>query len=125
MKSSDRPSSFGQQAAEILARMTKEEFLAAIEERCPELIHGQGPKPKDAMVPGPRHDSGPSLQKVWDARRKGAKAKGQSGKAVAPEPAAGRTDLKSAATKAQPDVKAGTTKGTKVHVKSESAKPHE
>lgn len=61
---------FGQQASEILARMSKEEFLAAIEERCPELLHGQGPKPRDAMVPGPLRDTGPSLQAVWDKHRK-------------------------------------------------------
>jgi hypothetical protein len=43
--------------------------MAAIEEHCPEWIHGRGPKPPDAMVPGPLINSGPSIEAAWKAER--------------------------------------------------------
>lgn len=39
---------------EAIARMnamSREEFLAALRERCPELLEGRGPMPFDAVVP--------------------------------------------------------------------------
>jgi hypothetical protein len=79
-----RKPSFGEQAEALLESMTAEELMAAIEERCPELIHGRGPRPPGAMVPGPLIDSGPSIEAAWKAERAKVLAeKKQQAKAVA------------------------------------------
>ena len=72
MKSSSaEPLPLDEQAKIILEAMTDEQFLSALEESCPEIIHGRGPIPADAMIPGPIRNTGPSLEALWHKQRMG------------------------------------------------------
>lgn len=86
MKNSKKPLSFGDKALAMLAGMSKEEFLAAVEERCPSLIHGRGPQPADAMVPGSLIETGPSDDELQaEVRAELARLRAEKAKAHAPK----------------------------------------
>lgn len=70
----------------MLAGMSKEEFVAAVEERCPTLIHGRGPQPADAIVPGSLIESGPSDDELQaEVRAELARLRVENAKSHAPK----------------------------------------